>query len=188
MPAGLQLPKRLSLSRVRAGTHYLRIHARQRSALWFGPSAGHLPINRFDDPAGRFRTCYLGTTIDVCFAETFLRNPPVRILAIEDLAARSVATIEVVGELRLAALHGPNLVRLGATAELASTANYALSQAWSRALFEHPDTPGGLIYRSSHDDSAWCVAIYTVQKRFGSRRRPRSYSRPKASSEAVTQI
>jgi len=105
MPAGLQLPKRLSLSRVRAGTHYLRIHARQRSALWFGPSAGHLPINRFDDPAGRFRTCYLGTTIDVCFAETFLRNPPVRILAIEDLAARSVATIEVVGELRLAALH-----------------------------------------------------------------------------------
>ena len=117
-------------------------------------------VNRFDDPAARFRVCYLGTTIDVCFAETFLRNPPVRILALEDLAARSVAVAETTRDLRLAALHGPGLARLGVTAELASGADYAVSQAWSRALWEHPDAPDGIMYRSRHDDSALCVAIY----------------------------
>jgi hypothetical protein len=79
---------RLPFTRVRSGTRWPRIHQRDRSALWFGPSAGKPGVNRFDDPAGLFRVCYLGTTMDVCFAETFLRNPPVRILALEDLANR----------------------------------------------------------------------------------------------------
>jgi hypothetical protein len=151
---------RLPLTRVRAGTRWLRIHPRPKSALWFGPTAGKPGVNRFDDPAGRFRVCYLGTTIDVCFAETFLRNPPVRILAIEDLALRSVAAIETTRDLRLVALHGPDLARLGVTADLASGATYAVSRAWSRALWEHPDAPDGIVYRSRHDDSALCVAIY----------------------------
>jgi hypothetical protein len=67
----------------------MRIHAQARSALWFGPGSGRQPIHRFDDPSGRFRVCYLGTTVEVCFAETFLRNPPVRILALDDLSGRS---------------------------------------------------------------------------------------------------
>jgi hypothetical protein len=134
MHSGLHLPQRLPLSRMRAGARLLRIHARrhahrQSGALWFGPAPGQPPVNRFDDPAGRFRVCYLGTTIGVCFAETFLRNPPVRILALEDLAARSAAAIEAVRDLRLVAIHGPGLARLGATAELASGAAYTVSQA-----------------------------------------------------------
>src|ERR1035438_9089347 len=83
----------------------MRIHARARNAQWFGPGSGHPPIHRFDDPNGRFRVCYLGATIDVCFAETFLRNPPVRILSLEDLAGRSIATVEVRRELRLVPVH-----------------------------------------------------------------------------------
>jgi len=102
---------RLPLSRVRAGTRWLRIHPRNQSALWFGPAAGMPGVNRFDDPAERFRVCYLGTTIDICFAETFLRNQPVRILAFEDLELRSVAAIEITRDLRLAALHGPGAAR-----------------------------------------------------------------------------
>jgi hypothetical protein len=155
---------RLPLSRVRAGTRWLRIHPRNKSALWFGPAAGKPGVNRFDDPAARFRVCYLGTTIDVCFAETFLRNPPVRILALEDLKLRSVAAIEITRDLRLAALHGPGLARLGVTAELASGAVYAVSQAWSRSLWEHPDAPDGIVCRSRHDDSSLCVAIYNRAK------------------------
>jgi hypothetical protein len=158
------LPKRLPLSRARAGSRWMRIHARERNALWFGPGSGRLPIHRFDDPQGRFRVCYLGTTLAVCFAETFLRNPPVRILALDDLAGRSIATIEVRRELRLVPLHGASLARLGATAELASGSDYALSQAWSRALWEHPDKPDGILYRSRHDDSALCVAVYERAK------------------------
>ena len=103
----------------------MRIHAQARNALWFGPARGQPPIHRFDDTAGRFRVCYFGTTLEVCFAETFLRNPPVRILALDDLAGRSVATVEVRRDLRLVPIHGSSLARLGVTAELASGSDYA---------------------------------------------------------------
>jgi hypothetical protein len=100
----------------------------------------------------------------VCFAETFLRNPPVRILGLDDLALRSIATIEVDHELRLVALHGPGLSRLGTTTEPANTSDYEISRAWSRAFWEHTDKPDGLAYRSRHDDSALCVALYDRAK------------------------
>jgi hypothetical protein len=100
----------------------------------------------------------------VCFAETFLRNPPVRILALDDLAGRSIATVEVRRDLRLVPIHGSNLARLGVTAELASGSDYLGSQHWSRALWEHQDKPDGILYRSRHDDSALCVALYDRAK------------------------
>ena len=117
MTAKAALPKRLPLSRVKAGTRWMRIHAQGRNALWFGPGSGRPPIHRFDDPEGRFRVCYFRTTLEVCFAETFLRNPPVRILALDDLAGRSIATVEVRRDLRLVPMHGSSLARLGVTAE-----------------------------------------------------------------------
>ena len=158
------LLKHRELSRVRAGTCWMRIHARVGNALWFGPATGDPPIHRFDDPAGRFGVCYLGTSIDACFAETFLRNPPVRILALDDLAGRSIATVEVRRDLRLVPIHGSSLARLGATAELASGSGYFASQLWSATLWEHSDKPDGLLYRSRHDDSALCVAVYDRSK------------------------
>ena len=158
------LPKRLPLSHVKAGTRWMRIHAHGRNALWFGPGSGRQPIHRFDDPEGRFGISYFGTTLEVCFAETFLRNPPVRILALDDLAVRSIATVEVRRDLRLVPIHGPSLARLGVTAELASGSDYAASQLWSRALWEHSDKPDGILYRSRHDDSALSVALYDRAK------------------------
>ena len=142
----------------------MRIHAQARNALWFGPGSGRQAIHRFDDPTGRFRVCYLGTTIEVCFAETFLRNPPVRILGLDDLAGRSIATVEVRRDLRLVPVHGSSLARLGVTAELATGGDYPLSQLWSRALWEHSDKPDGILYRSRHDDSALCVALFDRSK------------------------
>src|SRR5260370_29426899 len=91
----IALPKRLPLRHVGAGSRWMRIHAQGTNALWFGPGAGGVPIHRFDDPDGRFCVCYLGTGVEVCFAETFLRNPPVRILSLDDLAGRSLATVGV---------------------------------------------------------------------------------------------
>ena len=158
------LPKRLPLTRERVGIRWMRIHAQARNALWFGPGSGRQPIHRFDDPVGRFRVCYLGTTLEVCFAETFLRNPPVMILALDDLAGRSIATVEVRRDLRLVPIHGSSLARLGVTAELASGGDYESSQLWSRALWEHSEQPDGILYRSRHDDSAFCVAVYDRAK------------------------
>jgi hypothetical protein len=85
-------------------------------------------------------------------------------VSLEDLAECSVATIEVRGELRLVPIHRPALARLGVTAELASGNDYVGSQFWSRALWAHPDKPDGIIYRSRHDDSALCVALYDRAK------------------------
>ena len=102
----------------------------------------------------------MGTTLEVCFAETFLRNPPVRILALDDLAGRFIATVEVRRDLRLVPIHGSSLARLGVTAELASGSDYVEAQLWSRALWEHSKQPDGILYRSRHDDSALCVAVY----------------------------
>jgi hypothetical protein len=61
-------------------------------------------------------------------------------------------------------MHGSNLARLGVTAEMASGSDYAGSQLWSRALWEHSDQPDGILYRSRHDDSALCVALYDRAK------------------------
>jgi hypothetical protein len=158
------LPKRLPLSVVSVGSRWMRIHAHVSDALWFGPDTGRRPVHRFDDPNGQFRVCYFGTTLEVCFAETFLRNPPVRIVALDDLDGRSVATVEVRRALRLVPIHGSNLARLGVTAELAAGSDYVGSQLWSRALWEHIDQPDGILYRSRHDDSALCVAVYDRAK------------------------
>lgn len=162
LPADLppNLPKRLPLARIRIGSSWMRIHAKARSAFWFGPARGRPPLHRFDDTRGRFRVCYLGTNEEVCFAETFLRNPPVRILSLEDLADRSIATLEVQKELRLVPLHGSGLARLGVTAELVSGNDYESSQGLSMALWKHSDKPDGILYRPRHDDSALCMAVY----------------------------
>ena len=138
----------------------MRVHRNRSNALWFGPAKGGPPVNRFDDPLGKFRVCDCGSTEAVCFAETFLRNPPVRILGLDDLAMRSMATIVVRQELRLVILHGSGLARAGITADVANGSDYRQSQLWARALWEHVEGPDGLIYRSRHDDSALCVAVF----------------------------
>jgi hypothetical protein len=164
MKLRFSLPERLPLRRMNPGSTWVRIHAADRNALWFGPAPGRQAIHRFDDPAGSFGVCYLGTNLDVCFAETFLRNPPVRILALDDLAVRVASTLEVRRQLRLVQIYGPNLARLGATAELATGSAYTASQQWSRGLWEHKDSPDGILYRSRHDDSAFCIALYDRAK------------------------
>jgi hypothetical protein len=164
MTAKPALPKRLPKRRVRSGIRWMRMYLNTREALWSGPGSGRQPIHRFDDPAGQFGVCYLGTSLEVCFAETFLRDPPVRIVALGDLAMRSVATVEVWSDLQLVPLHGSSLARLGVTAEVASGSQYTVSQLWSRALWEHKDLPDGILYRPRHDDSAFCVAIYDRAK------------------------
>jgi len=54
----------------------------------------------------------------------------------QDLVGKTLgARYEVQRELKLVPLHGPSLARLGTTTEVASISDYALSQAWSHALW-----------------------------------------------------
>ena len=147
---------------MRAGRVLYRSHRFDQDAISFARGRGKKPRHRFDDPPGEFGVCYLGESIDVCFAETFLRNPPVRILTLPALAQRRIATVALRRDLRLVRLHGPGLARIGATAENTHghEGGYETSQTWSRALWGHPDQPDGIGYGARHDDSELCVALY----------------------------
>jgi len=152
-------PDALPTASVPTGTLWTRIHWSHLEPLWFGPATGEPPQSRFDDPDGEYRVCYLGVTVEASFAETFLRNVPVRILSRTRLAARSLARVRVVRPVSLVQLHGQFLTRVGTTAAVAS-GPYSRSRAWSRALWQHPSRPDGLLYHARHDDETLCVALF----------------------------
>ncbi|MDJ0732074.1 MAG: RES family NAD+ phosphorylase [Crocosphaera sp.] len=54
---------------------------------------------------------------------------------------------------------GNGLTLLDADARLL-TGNYDISQKWSKALQDHPSNPDGIYYRSRHDPSRFCLALY----------------------------
>lgn len=60
---------------------------------------------------------------------------------------------------RLVDLTGEGLAALGLDARI-SDADHEPAQAWSRAFYEHPDKPDGILYRSRRDPSRLAVAIY----------------------------
>jgi hypothetical protein len=88
-----------------------------------------------------------------------LRTPGIRVLERADLGERSLTRIQVRRDLRLVALHGPGLARVGATAAVVS-GPYALTRLWSFALHDHPDAPDGIRYRARHDDDSFAVALF----------------------------
>ena len=84
------------------------------------------------------------------------------VIDLDELNARALAEITSLRSLRLVDLTGAGLARIGADARLTSETDngYALSQRWALSLHEHPDRPDGLLYRSRHDPSRLCAAIF----------------------------
>jgi hypothetical protein len=141
------------------GIRLARIHSTARDPLFFGPAPGSRPRGRWDAPAGEFGVCYLAEAPHVAFAETFLREPSATLVQTEDLAVRSLAEVEVGRDLRLVALHGAGLRRVGATAAVC-TGPYTVSRAWALALHDHPAQPDGIRYRARHDDDGFAIALF----------------------------
>jgi hypothetical protein len=56
-------------------------------------------------------------------------------------------------------LTGNGLTLLAADARLLS-GNYKAAQEWSEALQNHGSQPDGIYYRSRHDPSRFCLALY----------------------------
>jgi hypothetical protein len=78
----------------------------------------------------------------------------------DQLRERCFARIETGRPLRLVNLtDGASLAQLGADARLWA-GDYALSQAWSLALWNHPELPDGLLYRARHAPERLAVAIF----------------------------
>jgi hypothetical protein len=103
--------------------------------------------------------CYLAFEPEAVFVETLLRARDDDTVALEAIEARALATVPIVRSLRLVALFGRHLSALHANAT-AAHGRYVVSQAWSRALYDHPDAPDGIAYRPAHDDALTAVALF----------------------------
>lgn len=147
--------RELAIELVPARATFVRIHRADHASLYFGTSGG----NRFDDPERRYGVCYAARTLEGAFAETCLRPEGSALVPLSRLAGRVVSLLAVAAELRLVELHGTGLARMGATAAV-SSGTYETSQPWSRAIFVHPATADGIVYRSNHDNGELCVALF----------------------------
>lgn len=152
-------PRSPLLVELASGTDLWRIHNADHSPLWFGPSPGDAPINRFDAPGGKYRIGYFGLSREGAFAEVFLRVPPVEIVAMDEIARRRITRIELTRPLRLVQLHGAGLARLGITASATTGADYAHARHLALELWSHPSPPDGVLYRARHDDEQVSVAL-----------------------------
>lgn len=156
-----RLPDRLPVRRIATGTVLHRAHTPPRPALYFGPSPGTPPTHRFHAPDGSYRTCFIGLSEAAAFAEGVLHGPvPTAIVSPATLAARSIAELHVVETIRALPLYGRHLMRLGATATVTHGDDYALSQAWGKAIHAHPQEVDGIVYTSRHDDTTFSLALF----------------------------
>ena len=111
-------------------------------------------------PAGEFRVCYLGQSLEAAFVETMVRGRGRLILALAELRARAAAAFPLERDLRLARLHSDGLVRLSLSAAAPHAEAYADCRRLSLELWHHADEVDGIEYRSRWDDSLLCVALF----------------------------
>jgi hypothetical protein len=152
---------------VAAGTILHRVHRLGFDPVFFGPMPGagglRAPESRFDSATGRFGVLYLGSTPAAALVETLLRNPRRRLVAASRIDERARSTLRVLRPLALVALMDEGLQRLGLDNSV-TTGPYAPCGLWADALRDHPSAPDGLVYRSRHDPSETCVALFERQE------------------------
>jgi hypothetical protein len=128
-----------------------------RDPLYFDRGAG----GRLNAPDGSYGVLYAAAEPRGAFAETLLREPGRTLLPADLIDRRGLAKLRTTRPLRLVALMGAGLARVGATAEVTHGGlPYDAAQAWSKALRAHPERADGIAYRARHDDDAVCHALF----------------------------
>lgn len=154
------LPRRtLAISSVGAGTILYRIHRSHQAPLYFGRESDPDRRQRWDAPDASYGVCYMAQESHIAFAETLLRDLELDAVQEAELAIRSLARLHVRTPMRLAAMHGKALRRLGADASVVQ-GPYDVTWLWSAAFQAHPDTPDGICYRTRHYDSGFSIALF----------------------------
>jgi hypothetical protein len=118
-----------------------------------------LGTGRFDALGGEFGIVYLASDEHCAFIEAFGRELDFRLVTRNGLELRALARIEMRRPLLLVDLAGEGLAQLGADGRLC-TGDYLIAQRWSHALWQHPNKPDGLLWRSRFDLSRMCVGVY----------------------------
>lgn len=135
-----------------------RICRIQRDPIHFGKQA----LSRFDDPRREFGVLYAAGSAEGAFVETCIRDERPgdgRCLSEMFLRERRLTRISFPQRLRLVDLTGRGLSWLGADGRL-TTGAYRVSQRWSRAFWNHPDQPDGILYCSRFNLSLQCIALF----------------------------
>jgi hypothetical protein len=150
--------RKLPLTRL-SGRVY-RIHQSKYSAIFFGKDGSC----RFDDPLKKYGVLYACVGADGAFAEVFLRRLELALIDEDDIRERSLAVIRL-ESLAFVDLTGDGLRRISCDNRIATEMPYRTTSLWSRALFEHPRKPAGIIYRSRHNPKLKCIAIFSTFSR-----------------------
>lgn len=134
---------------------FFRVSHRSYSSPLFFSRKG---IFRFDSPAAKWGVCYLAEEIDSAVLEVFADQIRKRVLPFSDLDERLVWRIDVPRGLHLLELSGPTLPKVKATLQC-FVSGFTLSQAWGRALMEHPEDLDGLFYHGRQSGKR-CLALF----------------------------
>jgi len=159
--AGKRPPKSFATSRLDLST------IQPGSKLWW-----HLTLARYPDPLGfgktpsrfsdprvampdeeRFGVFYLGTSIQVCFLETVLRDrrtARMGYLPIEqsELQVWNTVAVDFGEPALLVDLTGDGAVRMGLPTDAVRTARHHWGQIWSLAIWSHDSQPDGIMFPS----------------------------------------
>jgi hypothetical protein len=139
-----------------ANTSLYRIHQTRYSARFFTRRGLNNQVYRFDDPIGEYGVLYASPSFEACVAETIFRSRfqtgPL-LIETDELTGRSISRIGVAdrSKLTLANLTVP-LFPIGGSNEISSAGDYAATNAWSRAFYEHPSKYDGLYYPSRYSN------------------------------------
>lgn len=128
------------------------------SVVHFGKAATY----RFDDPRGEYGVLYAGCNYLTSVAESILRDEVrtgARPVYLRDLDARVIAALAP-EDAKLSVVDLTEAIGIGVDNQIATTPDYALTRAWSRALHDHPDAPDGLFFASRNYPKGQAVAIF----------------------------
>ena len=143
----------------RRSRRWFRAYRCHRTPLFFGNSGS----SRFDDPRRTYRVLYVASTPEGAFVEGCLSDVGLGttgpLLPERFLAARCLAEISLATPLMLVDLTGIGLAAIRADSRI-SSGDYRIAQRWSRAIWEHPRQPHGILYSSRHNPNLLCAAIF----------------------------
>ena len=144
-------------------------------AIYFGSNG----TCRFDDPSQLYGVLYVAFSGRAAIAETLIRNnwqdgnaerakfdkqfPGLagQPYFLERDLHRKIAPLEITtaSGLKLCDFTGTGLLKAGADATVC-TGDYVTSQAWSRAIHEHPEQFDGILYHSKYMNTDLSVALF----------------------------
>lgn len=107
---------------------------------------------------------YASPLLDGAWVETFMQELGRTTVSTKELSERPIAVIEPKRPLRLIDLCARGgQMKLGLDGRIC-TGSYAISQAWSDALRDHPANVDGILFPSRHELSVPSCAIFETAK------------------------